>query len=297
MTKIPGIFPVIIGAPFGNYLWSPACTSTLGTYTQENRAGFLRWRLAWRILRTLRPRFGVGGWTNKLGLPNPGIKHLIESRPHSRAEHPAKGKIVSIHGFSRDEWVKVIYSACHHMEPPAAIELNISCPNVGHISVPDDLFKLALDIANDGNSIPVIVKLPPVSYWPIYQMAYDQGIRNFHCCNTLPSPSGGLSGKVLQRVSLDVIARIKDKTPEVVIIGGGGITGPDDIELYWKAGARHFAVASALLKPHYWVPLFGSLWLDSFMIRLRARVDEMVMEMVMMSLGVKPPDSTIQASR
>lgn len=293
MSKIPGVFPIIVGAPFGNYLESGACTSTLGTYTKENRAGFLRWWLAWRIMRTLRWRPGVGGWTNKLGLPNPGIRHLVESRPPG-GEHPAKGKIVSLHGFTNDEWTDIIYSACHHMQPPAAIELNISCPNVGHINVPDGLFKRALDIADEhGPTIPVIVKLPPVSYWPIYQMAYDQGIRNFHCCNTLPSPSGGLSGKVLQRVSLDVIARIKDKTPEVVIIGGGGITSPDDIELYWKAGARHFAVASTLLRPRFWVPLFGSLYLDSFLTKLRARVDEYEMA----ALGIKPPESTIDASR
>src|ERR1051326_1557670 len=94
--KIVTFHKVIIGAPFGNYLSTPGVTSTVGTYTLKNRAGFMRWWLFWRMLRTLRYHFGLG-WTNKLGLPNPGIDHA--RRKAERNPQWIKDKILSIHGF------------------------------------------------------------------------------------------------------------------------------------------------------------------------------------------------------
>ena len=57
-----------ISAPFGNYIKPKGCISTTGTWTLKPRGSRL-----WSILRTLRYNREVGGWTNKLGLPNPGI--------------------------------------------------------------------------------------------------------------------------------------------------------------------------------------------------------------------------------
>lgn len=233
-----GLNRIIVSAPFGNYLSHPSATSTLGTYTVQNRAGFMRWWLIWRVMRTLRRYRKIGAWVNKLGLPNPGLEHL----KHLLLEKPdqwSSDRIVSLHGFEPGEWALLIQEAKHF----GAIELNVSCPNVGELSVPPDLFERAV---NSGAR--VIVKLPPVEYWKTMHRAYDSGVRVFHCTNTLPTPSGGLSGKPLKRISLDVIARIKDARPDVTIIGGGGITDPVDIEDYWKVGARHFAVGSAFLR-------------------------------------------------
>jgi len=262
---IDQLYRVIIGAPFGNYLYTPGCTSTVGTYTVENRAGRFRWWLFWRLLGTLRWRRALGGWTNKLGLPNPGIEHL------KALGNSCKDKIVSIHGFNDADWTRLLEATAIHLYPYlAAIELNISCPNIGHMSVPTDLFSRALFYTQD-KKLAVIVKLPPVSYWKTFELAYSSGIRNFHCCNTLPVPVGGLSGKTLMRVSLDVIERIKQAKPDVTIIGGGGITTPDDVETYWNAGAEHFAVASKLLDPRVTL----APWRDKLLFSLAARADEL----------------------
>lgn len=248
--------PILIGAPFGNYLSSRHAMSTLGTYTLKDRAGNLRWRLLWRIFRTLRWRPGVGGWTNKLGLPNPGVDHLVRlahrygpatlggDRAYGERMSWGLSRIVSLHGFNPEEW----YELLRRMSGLGffGFELNVSCPNVGHLSVPLDLFEKALAQLGE---IRVIVKLPPVSYWETFELAYKSGVRKFHATNTLPVPSGGLSGKALKRVSLDVVKRIKDAHPDITVIGGGGITSPMDVIDYKRAGADHFAVASAFLNP------------------------------------------------
>lgn len=239
--------PLIVSAPFGNWIDSEHATSTLGTYTVQNRAGFMRWWMLWRIAITLRYRSAVGGWTNKLGLPSPGVRHL----EHSIGRDGALGKIVSIHGFNRDEWLELIARTYALGALPVGgmgfwIELNVSCPNVGHLSVPEDLFESAVKLAGFES---VIVKLPPVSYWQAFELAYAAGVRLFHATNTLPVPAGGLSGKALKRISLDVVKRLKDARPDITIIGGGGITTPEDVLDYRRAGASHVAVASALLRP------------------------------------------------
>lgn len=229
--------PLIISAPFGNYLSHPLATSTLGTYTVQNRAGFMRWWLLWRVALTLRRYGAIGAWVNKLGLPNPGLPHLkwlIVNMPDVWVEE----RIVSLHGFVPGEWALLLQVA----EPFGAIELNVSCPNVGELSVPPDLFERAVGLGRK-----IIVKLPPVEYWKTFKHAYDAGVRVFHCTNTLPTPSGGLSGKPLKRIALDVIARLKDAKPDITVIGGGGITEAQDITDYWNAGARHFAIGSAFL--------------------------------------------------
>ncbi len=249
--------PLVVSAPFGNCISSEHATSTLGTYTFHNRAGFLRWYMFWRILYTLRYRPSVGGWTNKLGLPSPGIAHL-EGLPRQLLTD----KIVSINGFNPEEWrdlIRTLHALGTTKSFPIAglpfaatspmsfwVECNLSCPNVGHLSVPPDLFQNAIERFGADKTI---FKLSPVNYWAMFEMAYAAGARLFHATNTLPVPAGGLSGKALKRISLDVVKRIKDAKPDVTIIGGGGITTPEDVIDYRHAGASHVAVASALLKP------------------------------------------------
>lgn len=114
------------------------------------------------------------------------------------------------------------------------------------MSVPEDLFESTVSIAGADS---LIVKLAPVHYMPAFELAYKVGIRRFHATNTLPVPAGGLSGKALKRISLDVVKRLKDAKPDITIIGGGGITTPEDVAHFKAAGASHVAVASALLKP------------------------------------------------
>lgn len=266
MSAKPVLKPLVISAPFGNWVSSAEATSTLGTYTLRNRAGRLRWYMAWRILKTLRRHRRLGAWTNSLGLPSPGIASLIwrcERLEHEAREKYCEDKILSIYGFDEQEWQVLIRDIVRSEIQPLALECNASCPHVGRLSVPDWLFSRLVD-----TGIPVIVKLPPVNWKPVFERARGDGVLAFHACNTLPTPAGGMSGKPLKAVSLDVVKAVKDMAPEALVIGGGGITSPEDVDDYARAGADRFAVGSALLSG--WHLLFPWTRRD-FLLKLAAR--------------------------
>jgi len=255
----PAIKPLIISAPFGNYIQPPGTTATLGTFTAARRGGILN--RVWRILLTVRYYRKAKAWVNKIGLRNPGIDWLIQK---SSLPNPGKAdvrdKIVSIHGFTADDWYTLLEKTA--ALNPMAIELNMSCPNVGHITWPEDLFERA-----HATGVPLIVQVPPVNYATMDEQAYQAGLRMLHCCNTLPNPGGGMSGKPLMAVALQCIQDLSRKTyfEELIIIGGGGIYEADDVDAYAGLGVKHVAVGTKTMNPKY---LFSHAGIDE--IRSRA---------------------------
>ena len=225
---------LIISAPFGNYIRHPLATSTLGTFTLAYRGGF--WYRVWRCLRTLRYYRRLGGWVNKLGLPNPGIHAMTDE---------CSDNIVSIHGFDRSEWVYLADVVSRRR--PLAVELNLSCPNVAHSPAVADVARAVQILYEDG--VPIIAKLPPVRWLDWARPLHDLGVRTFHCCNTIPTPGGGLSGKTLQQYSLWAVDDMRRTFGHSVqLIGGGGVSEPADVVRFLEAGADHVAVGSALLR-------------------------------------------------
>ena len=242
MPEVPTTEPLIISAPFGNYIRFDGATSTLGTFTAHKRAGRL-----WRILKTVRRYKRLGAWVNRIGLRNPGIGWL--ERRVSRGKASLDQKLLSIHGFVDEEWWSLL-ERCEHLSP-AGIELNISCPNVGEIEWPDKLFERATVLRT-----PIVVKVPPVRYERLVEEALDAGLRAFHCCNTLPVAGGGMSGKPLLPLALQCVERVRTIASNagidgVMLIGGGGITTPADIDAFAEAGAHRFAVGTAVMHPRY----------------------------------------------
>lgn len=234
--------PLIISAPFGNYVQPRGATPTLGTFTALRRPGRL-----WRVLRTVRYYPRLGAWVNKIGLRNPGIDWLAARVRAGRID--VADKIVSVHGFSDAEWETLLTGAL--ALKPLAIELNMSCPNVGEIDWPAWLFQRAAE-----SGVRVIVKLPPVRFHDMARLALDAGVRTFHCCNTLPVPGGGLSGKPLKPLALRCIGDLLAMAPDSVrrdltVIGGGGITTPQDIDDFADAGANCFALGTKVMHPRY----------------------------------------------
>lgn len=241
-TIHPVIEPLVISAPFGNYVQPKGATATLGTFTAARRPGRL-----WRIIRTVRYSPSLDAWVNKIGLRNPGIDWLVE-RCRAGTITPAD-KLLSIHGFCDADWWALLDKAASIK--PLGIELNMSCPNVGHVNWPAELFPRALS-----SGVPIVVKLPPVNYEGMLSQALDAGVRWLHCCNTIPVPAGGVSGKPLKPVAIQCIAHVRAIASErgvrdLRIIGGGGITTPADIDDYAAAGADRFAVATKVFNPKY----------------------------------------------
>ncbi len=236
------IQPLVISAPFGNYIQPAGATATVGTFTAARRPGRL-----WRIIRTVRYYPGIGAWVNKIGLRNPGIDWFVERCRAGRVD--PSDKLVSIHGFCDADWWALLEKAAS--VKPLGIELNMSCPNVGHVNWPEGLFVRAL-----ATGVPIVVKLPPVNYEGMLGQALDAGVRWLHCCNTIPVPAGGLSGKPLKPVSLQCIGAVRGVArargiDDLRIIGGGGITTPQDVDDYAKAGADRFAVGTKVFNPRY----------------------------------------------
>lgn len=236
---------IVIAAPFGNYLKFPGTTPTLGTFTLNRRGGF--WKRLCRSFLTLRYHPGLRGWTNRLGLPNPGVLSL--------ANVDLSHAIVSVHGFSTAEWMCLAYYLAT-AKATRCVELNLSCPNVGHrVDVAD--VQPAVKVFQEYR-VDVIAKLPPVQWmdyaWPLY---HELGVTQFHCCNTLPTPSGGLSGKTLKQLSLQATEEVVQLGPGVRVTGGGGVEDVQDVTDYVSAGASRIAVGSMLFNPFNWRKLPG----------------------------------------
>ena len=232
--------PVVVSAPFGNYIQPAGATPTLGTFTAADRPGRV-----WRILRTVRYYRRLGAWVNRIGLRNPGIDWLAGRVSNGRIG--VGDKIVSIHGFTADDW-GMLLDKLAALEP-LAVELNMSCPNVGEVAWPASLFADAVAAA-DRCGAALICKLPPIRYREMAGAAWDGGVRAFHACNTLPVPAGGMSGKPLMPLSLRCVAELRERFgDEAFVIGGGGVTGPGDVDEYAEAGADRVAVGTKAMNP------------------------------------------------
>jgi dihydroorotate dehydrogenase len=251
---------LVVSAPFGNYVQPKGAVATLGTFTAAQRPGRL-----WRILKTVRYYPRLGAWVNKIGLRNPGIDWLAGRVRAGRID--ASDKLVSIHGFVPDDWWRLLDAVAALR--PLGVELNMSCPNVGEIDWPPELFARAR-----ATGVPVVVKLPPVQFELLLREALAVGLRSFHCCNTLPIPAGGLSGRPLKPVALQCIRRILELVPEsqrdaLRIVGGGGVRSASDVDDYARVGVHAVAVGTKLFHPRY---LFSASGLEP----VRARAEELL---------------------
>ena len=229
---------LVISAPFGNYIQPRGATATLGTFTAQARPG-----RAIAIFRTLRYYPRLRAWVNRIGLRNPGIAYLVKRVAGGSVD--VSDKIVSIHGFDDSQWQHLLAEVAQLR--PLAVELNMSCPNIGQIDWPADLFARAAAALGGA----VIVKLPPVNFQTIADQAVEAGITTFHCCNTLPIAAGGLSGGPLKPVSMQCIRSLGDQSygQKLSIIGGGGIGTPADIDDYCAIGVKHVAIGTATMNP------------------------------------------------
>lgn len=218
---------LFIGPPFGNYIDLPFTVSIKGSYTCEARPGLLG-----QILRTLRYSFEHQGWINKIGLRNKGIDYAMTKY---NPKH-----IYSLAILNKSE-IDVLEAK---IPKNANIELNVSCPNAEKHMISNGLSKF---INKDRKWC--ILKISPQCSLDEFSNYYDQGFRQFHCSNTMPTSRGGLSGPVLRANNLNLIREIKENYPDVEIIGGGGIQSYQNMLQYRHCGAEHFSISTLLFHP------------------------------------------------
>jgi dihydroorotate dehydrogenase (NAD+) catalytic subunit len=202
------------------------------------------------------------GMLNSIGLQNIGIDAVIsEMAPlWARWDVPV---IVNIAGDTIDEFGEMA-AALDGVAGIAALELNISCPNVdiGGIEIGQDAeaSARATRAAVRKTDLPVIVKLTPNVTDPVTLAlaCEDAGAAAICAINTvlgmrvdirrrrpvLPRGRGGLSGPAIKPVALRIVYDVAKAVRVPVVACGGISTGEDAVE-FLMAGASAVQVGTA----------------------------------------------------
>ncbi|HNZ30141.1 MAG TPA: dihydroorotate dehydrogenase, partial [Candidatus Goldiibacteriota bacterium] len=193
------------------------------------------------------------GIMNAIGLQNVGVEAFISEKLPLLKKYSTP-VIANIYGTDVDGYIKVAQRL--NDSATAAVEINISCPNVK---------KGGLQFASDKDAIatmmngikkvftrPVIVKLSPNTgnIEEMAQVCEDNGADAVSLINTLVGLSinlktrrpnianvfGGLSGPAIKPVALAMVHKVSKKI-KIPIIGIGGIMNTTDALEFIVAGA------------------------------------------------------------
>jgi len=199
------------------------------------------------------------GMVNSIGLPNKGLDGFLSENLPLLAELPVP-LIVSVMATSRDEFARMVESVAARDEV-AALELNVSCPNVeSGLTVgesPEEAAAL-MAVLRPLTEKPLVVKLTPnVDPVPVGLAAEEAGADALSLINTLRSApvhpdtgepwlgggSGGLSGSAVRATALEQVTAMA-AAATVPVIGMGGIETAAHATQMLEAGARVVAVGT-----------------------------------------------------
>jgi dihydroorotate dehydrogenase (NAD+) catalytic subunit len=219
---------------------------------------------------TLQPRQGnppprlwelAGGMINSIGLPNKGLEGYLREDLPQLAELPVP-VIVNVMGSSREDVARLV-AAFAERDEVAAIELNVSCPNVktGLImgADPRELATL-LDAVRPHSGKPLIVKLTPNCASPaeVAAAAEAHGADAVSLINTLRGmamdphrpgrpwlggETGGVSGPAVRAIALSQVRDVRRRVA-VPIVGMGGVQSGHHARDLREAGADLVAVGT-----------------------------------------------------
>lgn len=221
---------------------------------------------------TLKPRQGnlaprtcetTGGLLNSIGLENPGLAIFI------RDKLPFLKKtgvpiIISVASEEKPEEFLELVAQLNIIEEVAAIELNISCPNVqGRENLiaqdPAATYKIVREVRSVTDKT-IITKLSPnvTSIGDIAQAAEDAGSDAVALINTLSAMSididkrrpkiaagiAGLSGPAIRPIAVKMVWEVFNKV-KIPIIGMGGIMDTSSALEFIIAGASAVSIGTA----------------------------------------------------
>ena len=201
-----------------------------------------------------------GGMINSIGLPNKGLEGFLAEDLPLLAELPVP-LIVSVMATGRDEFAKLV-EAVGESEDVAAVELNVSCPNVHSGLIvgeqPSETLAL-LEVLRPLTPKPLIVKLTPNVADPaaVAVGAEQGGADAVSLINTLKASAfdpatgepalaaghGGLSGPAVRPVALQQVRAVATAVG-LPLIGMGGISSGADAREFLSAGASLVAVGT-----------------------------------------------------
>jgi dihydroorotate dehydrogenase (NAD+) catalytic subunit len=239
-------------------------------------AGFSHRDVGMVVLKgtTLEPRLGnaphrlaetPGGMLNAIGLQNPGARAVVRDIL-PRLDFSETLFAANVSGATVDEYAEV--TRIFDDSPVAAIELNISCPNVkaGGVQFGNDPDMSARVVAacRAVTRKPLITKLSP-NQTDIAENArrcIEAGTDAFAAINTvqgmaidlasrkpvLGNRQGGLSGLAIKPIALLKVRQVYEVAAKhgVPIIGQGGVACANDALEFLLAGASAVGVGTAL---------------------------------------------------
>lgn len=223
---------------------------------------------------SLAPRHGnaaprvaefAGGMLNSVGLANPGLE-VARARDLPRLLARAAGRfavLVNVVGFTLEEYARVIEGLAG-LEGIAAFELNLSCPNTAHGGIefgaePESVARIVRQCVAVSPR-PVIAKLSPVlgDIAGMAAVAVEAGAAGVSLVNTFPGTlseadgtprlgagRGGVSGPPLLPLGVLAVRLTRQRLPDAVIVGVGGIRSAADARQYLRAGADLVAIGTA----------------------------------------------------
>ena len=225
------------------------------------------------------------GMLNAIGLQGIGVHRFVaEKMPELRARRAVV--IVNICGTTIHEYVEIA-RILSDVEGVAALELNISCPNIkeGGITFGCSLTgtHAVVSAVRKVTRLPVIPKLTPnvTDVASFARAAEEAGADAVSLVNTflamaidvetrrpkLSNIVGGLSGPAIRPIAVRMVYECRQAV-KLPIIGMGGIATAADVLEFLIAGAAAVQVGTAnFVEPFLWTPLLDGL--RSYMARHR----------------------------
>jgi len=200
------------------------------------------------------------GMINSIGLPNKGLDGFLARDLPELAELPVP-LIVSVMATSRELFARLV-EAVGERDEVAALELNVSCPNVESglvVGESPDETRALLEALRPLTRKPLIVKLTPnvPTPAPIAIAAQEGGADAVSLINTLRAAAidpatgapwlgaerGGLSGPAVRAIALNQVREVAAAV-EIPVIGMGGVAGGQHAADLLAAGATAVAVGT-----------------------------------------------------
>ena len=213
---------------------------------------------------TPRPRKGnpppriaeaPSGMVNSIGLQNPGVDRFLENLHVWNVGLPL---FVSVAADTVGEFAAMCRTLAGE-ERVAAVELNLSCPNVEHggaqfCAGPGSVGEVVATCRGVLPEKPLFVKLTNEGVVGNAMAAEEAGADAVTVINTIPALvvdsrerevflRGGLSGPAIKPVALRAVYEVS-RAVGVPVIGVGGISSGTDVAEFMLAGARAVQVGA-----------------------------------------------------
>ena len=221
---------------------------------------------------SLKPRQGnamprvaetYGGMLNAVGLQNDGVEAFLKQKLPALPWRDV-AVIANLYATSAEEFGELAAMLAGH-EGVAALEVNISCPNVKEGGVlfgqdPSQAAAVTEAVCKRAGDLPVMVKLSPnvTDITAIAKAVESAGAHAVSCINTLQGMAvdlrsrrprlatvvGGLSGPAIKPVALRCVWQVS-RAVSIPVIGIGGILTAEDALEFMLAGAHAVQLGTA----------------------------------------------------